>query len=198
MKFELPIKEFKDKKPRKTLIEQIVDAGMLAPYDTDSIDDQKDFRQFFIFEKGSFECNKLALLMEKKAKDKLNYVEELVAKKPFLKSNFHNGTNMLRFGVDKLISNVTTAPYFIIIVELRNLLPSEQEPLKRVLEDMRVKADEFNLGFNLLLLPCGNLSLVSQMSGDEELMNLLGLPNKKFAINGCVIGHPKSTTSYFK
>jgi hypothetical protein len=95
--------------------------------------------------------------------------------------------NLLRIGVDKCVSGVTNAPYIIIVVELRNVSPDEHQTLAQVLENMRLKATALNLGFQLILLPCGNLSLITQMAGDEDLMKLLGLPIRKFAINGCAI-----------
>ena len=66
--------------------------------------------------------------------------------------------------------------------------PAEHESLAHVLENMWLKATALNLGFQLI-------SLTSQMAEDDELMKLLGLPIKKFALNGCALGYPAITPS---
>ncbi len=48
---------------------------------------------------------------------------------------------------DKGIPGVSTAPYFIIIAELRGIPPAEQESLAHVLENMWLKTTALNLGF---------------------------------------------------
>jgi len=181
------IRGFKEEKLPKELIEEIIRVGMLAPYDSSAFGDVKDFRRFFVFEKDSANSKKLVSILENNAKDRLKYVESLIKGKPFMKSKFQTPMNLLRIGVDKCVSGVTNAPYIIIVVELRNVSPDEHQTLAQVLENMRLKATALNLGFQLILLPCGNLSLITQMAGDEDLMKLLGLPIRKFAINGCAI-----------
>lgn len=87
---------------------------------------------------------------------------------------------------DKGVPGVTTAPFFIIVAEIRGIPPAEQESLAHVLENMWLKTTALNLGFQLV-------SLTSQMAEDEKLMKLLELPVGKFALNGCAIGYPDIT-----
>ena len=193
-KSNLPIRGFSEEKPPKELIEEIIKAGKLTHYSTPGIVDGEYSRRFFIFEKGNMKSEKLALLMENNATDRLRHVENLILKNPFMKSKFQNNLNMLRYGVDKCVTEFTTAPYFIIVSDM-NAPPSEQEPLTQVMTNMQLKATAFDLNFQIIRLPCGNLSLISQMAGNEELMKLLELPIKKFAINGCAIGYSATNSS---
>ncbi len=177
------IRAFKEEKPPKEWIEEIIEAGVLAPYAAAAVGDIKDFRRFFVFEKNTKSIKTLALLMENKAADGVQHFESLVAEKPFMKSKFQPFLNRLQMVVDKGVPGVTTAPYFIIVAELRGIPPAEQESLAHVLENMWLKATALDLGFQLI-------SLTSQMAEDEELMKLLDIPLKKFALNGCAIGYP--------
>ncbi|MCE7697982.1 MAG: nitroreductase family protein [Methanobacterium paludis] len=182
------VRAFKDDKPPKKCIGEIIRAGMLAPYAAAAVGGVKDFRRFFVFEKNSSSSETLALLMKNKAEESVQHFESLIAEKPFIKSKVQPFLNRLQMVVDKGVPGVTTAPYFIIVAELRGFPPSEQESLAHVLENMWLKATALDLGFQLV-------SLTSQMAEDEELMKLLGLPVKKFALNGCAIGYPATIPS---
>ena len=85
--------------------------------------------------------------------------------------------------VDKGVLGVGTAPYFVIVAELRGVPPVEMESIAHCLENMWLKATELDLGF-------GIVSLTSQMAEDDEFLKLLDIPKGKYAINGCAIGYP--------
>ena len=105
-----------------------------------------------------------------------------------MKSKLQPIVNRLKMVEEKGVPGVDTAPYFIIIAEFSEISPAEHESLAHVLENMWLKASALGLGFQLV-------SLTRQMSEDDELMELLGLPMKKFALNGCAIGYPAVTPS---
>lgn len=178
------IRVFKDDKPTKKDIEDIIEAGMLAPYAAAAVGKNKDFRLFYVFEMGTESIKTLAHLMEIKANEGVKHFEGLIKEKPFMKPKFQPFLNRLKMIGEKGVPGATTAPYFIIIAELRGIPPAEQESLAHVLENMWLKTTALNLGFQLI-------SLTSQMADDEELMKLLELPIGKYAINGCAIGYPE-------
>ena len=182
------IRAFKEEKPPKELIEGIIEAGMLAPYAAAAVGDKQDFRRFFVFEKDTNSIKTLATRMKNKAAEGIQHFENLIVEKPFMKSKFQPFLKRLNMVVDKGVPGVNTAPYFIIVAELRGIPPAEQESLAHVLENMWLKATALDLGFQLI-------SLTSQMAEDDELMKLLGLPVIKFALNGCAIGYPAITPS---
>jgi nitroreductase len=160
----------------------------LAPYAAAAVGDKQDFRRFFVFEKDTNSIKTLATRMKNKAAEGIQHFENLIVEKPFMKSKFQPFLKRLNMVVDKGVPGVNTAPYFIIVAELRGIPPAEQESLAHVLENMWLKATALDLGFQLI-------SLTSQMAEDDELMKLLGLPVNKFALNGCAIGYPAITPS---
>ncbi|MCE5214569.1 MAG: nitroreductase family protein [Methanobacterium sp.] len=164
----------------------IIEAGMLAPYAAAAVGANKDFRRFFVFRRDTKCIKTLARLMENKAAEGVQHFEGIIKEKPFMKPKFQPFINRLKMINDKGVPGVTTAPYFIIVAELRGIPPSEQESLAHVLENMWLKTIALNLGFQLI-------SLTSQMAENEELMELLKLPVGKFALNGCAIGYPEQT-----
>jgi nitroreductase len=177
------IRVFKDDKPPKTNIEDIIEAGMLAPYAAAAVRDSKDFRHFYVFEKGTESIETLALLMENKASEGVKHFEGIIKEKPYMKPKLQPFLNRLKMISEKGVPGVTTAPFFIIAAELRGIPPAEQESLAHVLENMWLKTTALNLGFQLI-------SLTSQMAEDELLMKVLELPVGKYALNGCAIGYP--------
>lgn len=183
VKIRRSIRAFEKEIPPKELIEQIIEAGMSAPYAAAAVGDRKDFRRFFVFEKGKASTEKAAQLIKNKAADGVEHFENLISQKPALKNKFEPFLKRLQMVVDKGVPGVETAPYFIVVAELRGVPPAEQESLAHVLENMWLKTTALDLGFQLI-------SLTSQMADDEDFMNLLELPNKKFALNGCAIGYP--------
>lgn len=178
------VRIFKDNKPPKKNIEDIIEAGMLAPYAAAAVGENKDFRRFYVFEKGTESIKTLAMLMENKAAEGVKHFEGLIGEKPFMKSKFQPFLNRLKMISEKGVPGVSTAPFFIIIAELRGIPPAEHESLAHVLENMWLKTTALNLGFQLI-------SLTSQMAEDEQLMKLLELPARKYALNGCAIGYPE-------
>jgi nitroreductase len=183
IKLRHSVRVFKEDEPPKEFIEDIIKAGMLAPYAKAAVGGKKDFRRFFIFKKDGSSTRIAAQLMKKKAREGIEHFGKIVAGRPNLKPKFQPFTQRLQMVVDKGVPGLETAPYFIVAAELRGVPPVEQESLAHVLENMWLKATALGLGFQLV-------SLTSQMADNEEFMDLLGLPNNKFALNGCAVGYP--------
>ena len=174
---------FKDEFPSKENIEDILDAGMLAPYAARAVGHNQDFRRFFVFKNGSKNIEIAADFMYKKAEESLDHFKKMVAEKPFLKSEVQLFMEKLQMIVDKGVLGVGTAPYFVIVAELKGVPPVVMESIAHCLENMWLKATQLELGF-------GIVSITSQMADDDEFLKLLDLPKGKYAINGCAIGYP--------
>jgi nitroreductase len=174
---------FKEEFPSKENIEDILNAGMLAPYAAQAVGDNEDFRRFFVFKNGGKSMEIAGDLMHKKAEEGLNHFKRMITEKPFLKGKVQPFMEKLQLIVDNGVLGVGTAPYFVIVAELRGVPPVEQESIAHCLENMWLKATELDLGFGLV-------SLTSQMAEDEEFLKLLDIPKGKYAINGCAIGYP--------
>jgi nitroreductase len=174
---------FKEEFPSKENIEDILNAGMLAPYAAQAVGDNEDFRRFFVFKNGGKSMEIAGDLMHKKAEEGLNHFKRMITEKPFLKGKVQPFMEKLQMIVDNGVLGVGTAPYFVIVAELRGVPPVEQESIAHCLENMWLKATELDLGFGLV-------SLTSQMAEDEEFLKLLDIPKGKYAISGCAIGYP--------
>jgi nitroreductase len=174
---------FKDEFPSKENIEDILNAGMLAPYAAQAVGDNEDFRRFFVFKNDGKSIDIAGDLMGKKALEGLNHFKNMVVEKPFLKIKVQPFMEKLQMIVDNGVLGVGTAPYFVVVAELRGVPPVEQESIAHCLENMWLKATELELGFGLV-------SLTSQMAEDEEFIKLLEIPKGKYALNGCAIGYP--------
>lgn len=177
------VRFFKDEFPSKEFIKDILNAGMMAPYAVQAVGENEDFRRFFVFENGSESMEIAANLMGKKAEEGLNHFKRMITEKPFLKNKVQPFMDKLQMIVDKGVLGVGTAPYFIVVAELRGVPPVEQESIAHCLENMWLKATALQLGFHLV-------SLTSQMAEEEEFMKLLDIPVGKYGINGCAIGYP--------
>jgi len=177
------VRSFKEDKPPKSLVNEIISAGMLAPYASQAAGDKEDFRRFFVFENNTVSMETASRFMMRKAADGVQHFEKLISEKPVLKPKFQPFLEKLSAAGGKGVLGVGTAPYFIVVAELRGVPPVENESLAHTLENMWLKATALSLGFHLV-------SLTSQMAEDEKFMKLLNLPVGKFALNGCAIGYP--------
>lgn len=178
---------FSDEFPSKEDIESILNAGMHAPYAAQVVGDNEYFRRFFVFENGSTSMETARKLMCKKAEEGLNHFKRMLTEKPFLKPRIKPFMEKLQMFMDKGVLGVGTAPYFIVVAELRGVPPVEQESIAHCLENMWLKSTELKMGFHLV-------SLTSQMAEEEEFLKLLDLPLGKYGINGCAIGYPAIKT----
>lgn len=181
------IRFFNDEIPSKEDIESILNAGMHAPYAAQAVGDNEYFRRFFVFENGSVSMETAGKLMRKKAEEGLNHFRRMITEKPLLKIRVKPFMEKLQMIVDKGVPGVGTAPYFIVVAELRGIPPVEQESIAHCLENMWLKSTALNIGFHIV-------SLTSQMAEEQEFLNLLDIPHGKYGLNGCAIGYPAMET----
>lgn len=180
------VREFKEEKPPKEQIEGIIEAGMLAPYAAAAVRDEKDFRRFFVFEKGGSAFEAVSAIIKKNAASGIQHYKKLMEEKPSIKSQVEPFLERMQKIADKGLPGLHTAPYFIVVGELRGTPPAEQRSLAHVLENMWLKATALNLGFQLI-------SATSQLADNGEFIELLGVPPKKFGFGSCAIGYPAVT-----
>lgn len=182
------VRIFKQSFPPKEDIEKILKAGMQAPYAAQAVGENEIYRRFFVFENGTEPMKTAAELMRKKAEEGLKHFQRILEEQPLIKPRVAPFMEKLQLFTDKGVLGVGTAPYFVVVAEVRGIPPVEQESIAHCLENMWLKATELGLGFHLV-------SLTSQMSEDEEFFKLLGLPKGPYGINGCAIGYPAQELS---
>ena len=168
--------------PPKEDIMKIIRAGLLAPYAAQAVSGQ-DFRQFFVFKKGSPKLAQLQALAKRHVKSMAEQLYKEIAANPLLQEKGMGFVKRLEQLEKTGVPGIGTAPYFIVVAERRGIPPAEQQSLAHCLENMWLKATALGLGFQLV-------SLTAQMGQDSEFCSVLGIPQSEFGINGCAIGYP--------
>ena len=93
----------------------------------------------------------------------------------------------LQMFADNGVLGVRTAPYFIVVAEIRGVPPVAQESISHCIGEYVAQNTVLNLGFQLV-------SLTSQMAEEKEFLELLDIPRGKYDLNGCAIGYPGKET----
>lgn len=176
------VRQFKEDIPPKALLEQIIEAGRLAPFAGLANVGATDFRHFFVFRQGSPKIEQLKSIMQESVAVKL--------------AHYENETNPRAQTMLKVMRSVaengfpfSRIPWMIIVAERRGFPPREDKSLAHVLQNMWLKAVALDLGFQLV-------SAVTDAGENEKLSELLGVPHEKYAYDACIIGYPeKSLTS---
>jgi nitroreductase len=172
---------FTDQVPPRELIDEIIDAGLLAPYAAQAVGADKDFRKFYVFRKGGNTLSKIKTLMQAEAAKRLAALREELARKPFLEKQLLPYIEKLELIKEKGVPGVGTAPYYIIIAEKKGIPPVEQQSLAHCLQNMWLKATELGLGFQLV-------SMTADMTASREFCEILRITGADYAVNGCAIG----------
>lgn len=169
------IREFEEDIPPKESIEAILEAGLQAPFAAIAVIGEKKFRRFYVVKNGE-SMDKFTEILQKRIKivyDNLSRQTNIIPKsEAFL--------NILN---DIVVSGFNLRPpYFVIIAEKEGFPPVAQLSLAHCLENMWLKATALGLGFRLM-------SIVSELSKEQEFCEFIGVKPGEYAMNGCVIGY---------
>ena len=171
------IREFKPDVPPKELIEDILEAGLQAPFAAIAVIGEKYFRRFYILKQGE-SMDKIAEIIQKRVKivsDNLSKQLYIIPKSEgFLKILNDIADNGYNF----------RPPYLIIVAEKEGFPPVAQLSLAHCLENMWLKATALGLGFRLI-------SILSELSKDPEFCQFIGIKPGEYALNGCAVGYAK-------
>jgi nitroreductase len=166
------VRIFADEMPPRAAIEQILAAGLVAPYAAAMAPGSVLDRRFFVLPRGSeaaaaargaIQAHAAAALAGGDLPAPLRARMEPVSQGRIL--------------------GVGTAPYYVVIAERGAILPVQQQSLAHALENMWLMATALGLGMHLV-------SATTTMGDDPAFCALLGLPAGDFALNGCAIGVP--------
>jgi len=176
------VRSFTDEVPPRQQIEQIIEAGLLAPYAAAALEGVKLFRRFFVFERGGESFAKVAkLAVEQMKAVTAGFTQQCEADPAFAEKA---GPFVKR--METVVSSgklpITEAPYFIVIGEKTGFPPAEKQSLAHVLENMWLKATALGLGFRLI-------SLIANLAHNEDFCGLGGVMPGEFALDGCSIGY---------
>ncbi len=176
------IRKFKPETPPKEVIEQILKAGLQAPYASASVT-REDFRRFIVIPRESKATPQIASILKRKAQSWSKQLEMQMQHDEFTKQHAGPFLERLKLMGEQGVPNIGKAPYYIVVAEQRGIPPVEHLSLAHCLQNMWLKAEALGLGLQLL-------SITQQLDTDIEFCNILKIPMGEFVIDGCLIGYP--------
>jgi len=183
-------RQFTQEIPPDLMIEQIIHAGLHAPFAAAAIGTNDDyFRRFVVVRKGSRAMAGLVPLVFGEVMTMAGGLERTVATNATLRvqaAGFMDRLSAIKsMGV---VPGVGTAPFYIVAAEKKGFPPVEQQSLAHVMENMWLKATALGLGFQIV-------SITAQMADNPEFCRILGLEPGKWAFMGCATGYPADPLS---
>jgi len=176
------IRKFKQEAPPKELVEQILQAGLLAPYASAGVE-RVDFRRFIVIKRESKATAVVVDILKKRLQTWSKQIEEQMQTNEFIKQHAGQFLSRLKMMSERGPPNVGVAPYYIVVAEQRGFPPAEQLSLAHCLQNMWLKATALGLGMQLL-------SMTEQLDKDREFCDLINIPVGEYALDGCLIGYP--------
>jgi len=174
------IRKFKPDTFPRELVEQIIQAGLLAPYSGLAVF-RNDFRRFVVIPRESKSTVQIAALLKRRISNLCKQLEAQMIQNTFMREHGKAFLQNLKTMRQKGIPNVGKAPYYIVVAEQKGIPPVEQRSLAHCMQNMWLKATALGIGFQLL-------SITAQMAKDKEFCSLLDIPFGQFAMDGCLIG----------
>lgn len=174
-------RNYTDEEVKQEQIEQVLEAGRLAPFAGLAQAEKTDFRHFFVIKRGSETAEKLMDLVLEARKEDLREVEE-----KHLEENYPVYAGAVRNGAGKKPTDLFMAPLLIVAAERAGRPAREHAALGYVMENMWLRATELGLGFKLC-------SGVSDVKDQKAMKRLFGLPEEEnYAFEGCSLGYAVS------
>ncbi len=172
------VRGFKEDIPPKELVEQVIEAGRLAPYAGLANKGTYDFRRFFVIPTGSEKAAAIRTLVLESVKALLPEIERETDPRA------QAMLNVLRMLAQKGLPP-WKAPYLIIVAERRGFPSREDKALAYCLQNMWLKASAAGLGMQLF-------SAISDLEDTGALSVLLELPRGEFSFDACILGYPEA------
>ncbi len=166
------VRSFGGEVPSPEALEQILSAGLAAPYAAAMTPGATLDRRFFVLPRGSEALAAAAAAIQAHAAAVLS----AGTAPPPLRSRLEPVSQ-------GRIPGVGTAPYYVVVAEHGSLMPVQQQSLAHALENMWLMATALGLGMHLV-------SATTTMGDDPGFCRILGLPVAEYALNGCAIGVP--------
>jgi len=141
------IRKFKPEALAREVIEQILQAGLLAPYAAASVS-REDFRRFIVIPRESKATSKVATILKRKAQFWSKQMETQMQHDGFTKRRAGPFLERLKMMSENGVPNIEKAPHYIIVAEQRGIPPVEHLSLAHCLQNMWLKAAALGLGLH--------------------------------------------------
>jgi nitroreductase len=175
------VRSFTDEVPPRETVEQIIRAGLLGPYAAIAIADEKVFRRFFVFERGTKGMDAAVDLAVVQMRTNVERMKARCESDPAFAKGASGFLERLETLAESGQTPISDAPYYIVIAEKSGTPPVEMQSIAHVLENMWLKATALGLGVRLI-------SMTEQMGANNEFCKLLGIKKGDFGLDGCTIG----------
>ncbi|HTX69490.1 MAG TPA: nitroreductase family protein [Thermoleophilia bacterium] len=166
------VRSFTDEVPTREALEQVLAAGLAAPYAAAMAPGSTLDRRFFVLPRGS------AAAATARTAIQVHAAAALAG--GALPAPLRARLEPVSQG---RILGVGSAPCYVVIAERAAMMPAQQQSLAHALENMWLMATALGLGMHLV-------SATTTMSDDPVFCGLLGLPVGEYALNGCALGVP--------
>jgi nitroreductase len=177
------VRAFISEIPPKRLIEQVMLAGLQAPYAGLAVKEDLPYRLFRVICQGSNMLKVMGFIQEQ-ARVNIEQFKTEMSRNAHLQESGQAFMGRLENLAENGIPGLKNAPYFIVVAERRGIPPVEFESLAHCLENMWLKATALGLGFQVL-------SATKMLTDCRPFFEMTGLQYGEFAVNGCVVGYPQ-------
>ncbi|MCG7841091.1 MAG: nitroreductase family protein [Methanomassiliicoccales archaeon] len=179
------VRKFKNDIPPRSMIEEVLQAGMLAPY-TQLLVTREDFRRFVVIPRESEATAKAASLIKRRAVALYHDLERKIQQDGSLKDRGNPYLGRLKMVGPQSMPILGKAPYYIVVADQKGIPEVAGQAIAHCLQNMWLKSTALGLGFQLL-------SITEEMADDREFCELIGIPFGEYALDGCLIGYPDAS-----
>ena len=166
------VRSFTDAIPPREALEQILAAGLAAPYAAAMEPGATLDRRFFVLPRRSAALQAAVAVIKAHALEALGEGE--------LPAPLRSRLGPVAQG---RIAGIGSAPYYVVIAERAAVMAVAQQSLAHALQNMWLMATALGVGMQLV-------SVTSMMADDHAFCHILGLPANHYAVNGCALGMP--------
>ena len=183
LKARRSIRTFRDQAPPPGMVEEVLQAGMLAPYAALAGGTLEDCRRFFVLTRGTISHRKAEALMRQQIARNAFKLGIAVRIVPAMRRKARPFAERVKTFAKKGFPVFQAAPYIVVVAEKRGFPPAQKQSIAHAMENMWLMATALGLGFHLF-------SAVGLMAGNRAFTDLLGLPAGEFELDGCAMGFP--------
>jgi nitroreductase len=179
------IRSFTNAVPLPEEMNEILQSAAFAPFGGATGISLKEIRKIFVFSQGTEKMHRARELLLTQMRRGARKIRIALLLFPFLKKRMQPFANRISALAKTGIPGLTEGAYYIVVAEKKGFPPIEKQSLAHVMQNMWLSATAQGLGFELI-------TATGMMSKNKEFMQLLGLEAGDYAIDGCVIGVPKT------
>ncbi|MDR2840459.1 MAG: nitroreductase family protein [Paludibacter sp.] len=179
-------RNFSKEIPNEEDLMNILKSCIYAPCGGAELSPEK--RKIFVFKQGTENMTKAREIILSQVKKSAKMMNRMLIFLPFLRKKMGTFAKKLKMISENGIPALTDAGYFIVIAEKKGFPPVENQSIAHALENMWLTATDSDIAFQML-------TVVGQMSKNDQFMNLLNLKKGDYTLGGCAIGYPQTSVN---